>query len=328
MNVSSASGPGTGMAFAPTRDPAKAWRQAATRVAAVNRFAASRPASAQSGRRSAASGGGGSLKSSAKGTRDLATSPLKGPSPRARYLSCDVSTSPLSPGKTAAASGLRSPYLRASPSAKSSPGYGSTLRASQFESRSAKSPGRLSVVSPGSPTGKLVRTRQQNEALQAELRRLQDAFEDIDDRNQALVEEKEQVSQRLSEVQEKLHQETEGYFEKSAYAKSVAQQLQEEQHKVLKLRRAVDNMELDVCQPAPHVCAHVQAALVSSVNSSALRAARAHTANGIPILLRMGDCQGMPAQASSNRYVRMRRCKTCCRRRTRKFQTWTQPFEH
>ena len=54
-----------------------------------------------------------------------------------------------------------------------------------------------------------------------------------------MVEEKEQVSQRLSEVQEKLHQETEGYFEKSAYAKSVAQQLQEEQHKVLKLRRAV-----------------------------------------------------------------------------------------
>jgi chromosome segregation ATPase len=136
------------------------------------------------------------------------------------------------------------------------------LRASQMEPTSA----RQSIVSPGSPTGKLLRTRKQNEALQAELHRLQDAFEDIDDRNQALIKEKEDVSQRLSEVQEKLHQETEGYFEQSAYAKSMAQQLQEEQQKVLRLRRAVDNMELDVCQPARHVCVFAQPALVSSVN--------------------------------------------------------------
>ena len=50
----------------------------------------------------------------------------------------------------------------------------------------------------------------------------------------------------FSQVQQKLHRETEDYFEQSAYAKSLTQQLSEEQQKVLKLKRAVDLMELDV----------------------------------------------------------------------------------
>lgn len=120
------------------------------------------------------------------------------------------------------------------------------LRASQMKSPSHKSPGKLSIVSPGSPTGKLIRTRKQNQELQDELQQLREAFEDIDDRNQALLGEKEQVSRRLQNVQEQLNQETEGFFEQSAYAKSAAMQLQEEQQKVIKLKRAVDSMELDV----------------------------------------------------------------------------------
>jgi len=266
------------MSFA-SAQPAKGWRQTSTRVAwptDARGFdnAQSRPSSAQIMRSASRVRAAGAVKSNVKrGTRDLATSPIKGPSPRpsplqARYLSCDVSTSPGRPAYHEPAS----PHPRTSPSVKSSPVYGSMLRASQMEPTSA----RQSIVSPGSPTGKLVRTRKHNEALQAELHRLQDAFEDIDDRNQALMKEKEDVSQRLSEVQEKLHQETEGYFEQSAYAKSMALQLQEEQQKVLRLRRAVDNMELDVCQPAWNVCVCARPSLVSSVNSSTVRAPCIH----------------------------------------------------
>jgi hypothetical protein len=93
----------------------------------------------------------------------------------------------------------------------------------------ARSPPRSplgSASSPGSPTGKLVRSRKHNEVLQAEIHHLRDAFEDIDGRNQALREEKEQVVRRLEEVQTKLHRETEGLYQQSAYSKSLTQQLQ------------------------------------------------------------------------------------------------------
>jgi len=71
-----------------------------------------------------------------------------------------------------------------------------------------------------------VRSRKHNEVLQAEIHHLRDAFEDIDGRNQALREEKEQVVRRLEEVQTKLHRETEGLYQQSAYSKSLTQQLQ------------------------------------------------------------------------------------------------------
>jgi chromosome segregation ATPase len=109
-----------------------------------------------------------------------------------------------------------------------------------------RSPNVLNILSPGSPTGKLMRTRRENEKLQADIQNLRDTFEDINDRNHALLEEKDQVARRLDEVQQKLHRETDGYFEQSAYTKSVTHQLQEEQQKVLKLKRAVDLMEIDV----------------------------------------------------------------------------------
>ena len=99
---------------------------------------------------------------------------------------------------------------------------------------------------PVSPTGELMRTLKENKGLQNELHNLKEAFHDINKRNMKLHEEKESMSRRLDEVQSKLHLETEGFNEKSAYAESVAQQLKEEQQKVLKLKRAVDMMERDV----------------------------------------------------------------------------------
>ena len=103
-------------------------------------------------------------------------------------------------------------------------GLESALRASQI----AKSPGSHlgSTSSPGSPTGKLVRSRQQNEHLKAEIHTLREAFEDIDGRNQALREEKQEVVRRLDDVQSRLHRETEGLFQQSAHSKSLTQQLQ------------------------------------------------------------------------------------------------------
>ena len=103
-------------------------------------------------------------------------------------------------------------------------GLESALRASQM----AKSPGSHlgSTSSPGSPTGKLVRSRQQNEHLKAEIHTLREAFEDIDGRNQALREEKQEVARRLDDVQSRLHRETEGLFQQSAHSKSLTQQLQ------------------------------------------------------------------------------------------------------
>lgn len=102
-------------------------------------------------------------------------------------------------------------------------GLGSALRASQMD----KSPRSLeSTTSPGSPTGKLVRSRQQNEVLRAEIHTLREAFEDIDGRNRALREEKDLVVRRLDEVQNRLHRETEGLFQQSAHSQSLTQQLQ------------------------------------------------------------------------------------------------------
>lgn len=71
---------------------------------------------------------------------------------------------------------------------------GSMLRESQI-----KSPHKMNG-SPGSPGDKLIRSRKENEKLHAELQHLRESREDIDARNQALLQEKEQVTLRLQEA--------------------------------------------------------------------------------------------------------------------------------